>query len=54
MGVESTALCLLYGKGAKAIVCDTGDEEDEMYERWMKSQYKNISEHKACGLFCHR
>lgn len=33
-GVESTAMCLLYGKGAKAIVCDTGDEEPEMYERW--------------------
>lgn len=33
-GVESTTMCLLYGKGAKAIVCDTGDEEPEMYERW--------------------
>lgn len=33
-GVESSAMCLLYGKGAKAIVCDTGDEEPEMYERW--------------------
>ena len=33
-GVESTTMCLLYGKGATAIVCDTGDEEDEMYERW--------------------
>jgi len=33
-GVESTTMCLLYGKGAIAIVCDTGDEEPEMYERW--------------------
>lgn len=33
-GVESTTMCLLYGKGAKAIVCDTGDEEPEMYDRW--------------------
>jgi 3'-phosphoadenosine 5'-phosphosulfate sulfotransferase (PAPS reductase)/FAD synthetase len=33
-GVESTTMCLLYGKGATAIVCDTGDEEPEMYERW--------------------
>lgn len=33
-GVESTALCVLYGKGATALVADTGDEEDEMYARW--------------------
>jgi hypothetical protein len=33
-GVESSTMCLLYGKGATAIVCDTGDEEPEMYERW--------------------
>lgn len=33
-GVESTTMCLLYGKGAIAIVSDTGDEEPEMYERW--------------------
>ncbi|HYH13994.1 MAG TPA: hypothetical protein VD794_02170 [Flavisolibacter sp.] len=33
-GVESTTMCLLYGKGATAIVADTGDEEPEMYERW--------------------
>lgn len=33
-GVESTEMWRRYGKGAKAIVADTGDEEDEMYERW--------------------
>jgi len=32
-GVESTTMCILYGKGAKAIFCDTGDEHDELYER---------------------
>lgn len=32
-GVESTTMCLLYGKGATAIFSDTGDEESEMYER---------------------
>lgn len=33
-GVESTDLCLRYGKGAIALVSDTGDEEEEMYQRW--------------------
>jgi hypothetical protein len=32
-GVESTAMCLLYGKGATAIFCDTGSEHKEMYKR---------------------
>jgi 3'-phosphoadenosine 5'-phosphosulfate sulfotransferase (PAPS reductase)/FAD synthetase len=32
-GVESTTMCILYGKGAKAIWCDTGAEHSEMYER---------------------
>lgn len=32
-GVESTTMCILYGKGATAIWCDTGWEHDEMYER---------------------
>jgi 3'-phosphoadenosine 5'-phosphosulfate sulfotransferase (PAPS reductase)/FAD synthetase len=32
-GVESTAMCLLYGKGATAIFCDTGAEHEKMYER---------------------
>jgi len=32
-GVESTTMCMLYGKGAKAIWCDTGAEHEEMYKR---------------------
>lgn len=32
-GVESTTMCLLYGKGATALFCDTGAEHKEMYER---------------------
>lgn len=32
-GVESTTMCVLYGKGATAIWCDTGAEENEMYAR---------------------
>lgn len=32
-GVESTTMCILYGKGATAIWCDTGSEHDEMYQR---------------------
>ena len=32
-GVESTTMCILYGKGAKAIWCDTGWEHEEMYKR---------------------
>lgn len=32
-GVESTTMCILYGKGNKAIWCDTGAEHDEMYQR---------------------
>lgn len=32
-GVESSTLCLLYGKGATALFSDTGNEEPEMYER---------------------
>lgn len=32
-GVESTAMCVLFGKGAKAIWCDTGAEHKKMYER---------------------
>jgi 3'-phosphoadenosine 5'-phosphosulfate sulfotransferase (PAPS reductase)/FAD synthetase len=32
-GVESTTMCVLYGKGATAIWCDTGAEHKEMYKR---------------------
>lgn len=32
-GVESTTMCILYGKGATAIWCDTGAEHYEMYNR---------------------
>ena len=32
-GVESTAMCILYGKGNAAIWCDTGAEHKEMYQR---------------------
>lgn len=32
-GVESTTMCLLYGKGATAIWCDTGWEYEAMYQR---------------------
>lgn len=32
-GVESSTMCLLYGNGATAIFCDTGDEHRELYER---------------------
>jgi len=32
-GVESTTMCILYGKGATAIFSDTGSEHDELYER---------------------
>lgn len=32
-GVESTTMCILYGKGAVGIWCDTGAEHQEMYQR---------------------
>ena len=32
-GVESTTMCILYGKGATAIWCDAGWEHRAMYER---------------------
>lgn len=33
LGVESTTLCLLYGRGATAIFTDTGSEHQELYAR---------------------
>lgn len=35
-GVESTTMCILYGKGATAIWSDTGSEHRVMYERVAK------------------
>lgn len=32
-GVESTTMCILYGKGSTAIWADTGAEHDKMYDR---------------------
>jgi hypothetical protein len=32
-GVESTTMCVLYGKGATAVFADTGAEHAEMYRR---------------------
>ena len=32
-GVESTTMCVLFGKGTTAIWCDTGAEHDLMYQR---------------------
>lgn len=32
-GVESSTMCLIYGKVAKPIFADTGSEHEEMYER---------------------
>lgn len=32
-GVESTTMCILYGKGATAIWVDPGDEEQVLYDR---------------------
>ena len=39
-GVESTAMCLLYGGTAKAITADTGWEHPEMYERWQEVEIR--------------
>lgn len=43
-GVESTAMCVLYGKGAKAIFADTGAEHAKMYERlnYIESMLKEL------------
>ena len=43
-GVESTAMCVKYGKGATAVFCDTGSEHAYMYDRIDKveSQLKEL------------
>ena len=46
-GVESTTMCLLYGKGAKAIWFDTGAENKEMYERINYVEQKLKDYHKG-------
>ena len=45
-GVESTTMCLLYGKGATALFCDTGAEPEQMYERinYCEGRLKEIHE----------
>jgi hypothetical protein len=48
-GVESTAMCLLYGKGATAIFCDTGSEHRKMYERL--NYVENMLKAYHCGDF---
>jgi hypothetical protein len=39
-------MCLLYGKGATAIFCDTGDEHKELYERldFLENAFKEIND----------
>lgn len=37
-GVESTTMCILYGKGATAVFTDTGSEHAEMYRRIEKEK----------------
>ena len=39
-GVESTAMCLLYGGSAKAVTADTGWEHPEMYQRWQEVEIR--------------
>lgn len=46
-GVESTTMCILYGKGAKAIWADTGAEHDVMYERLLLIEEKLKKFHKG-------
>lgn len=46
-GVESTAMCLLYGKGATAVFTDTGSEHAEMYRRIDKVEKALIEIHSG-------
>jgi 3'-phosphoadenosine 5'-phosphosulfate sulfotransferase (PAPS reductase)/FAD synthetase len=43
-GVESTTMCILYGKGATALWVDTGAEHQELYERidYVEKRIKEI------------
>ena len=43
-GVESTTMCLLYGKGATAVFTDTGSEHAAMYAR-IDTMEKAITKH---------
>lgn len=43
-GVESTTMCLLYGKGATAVFTDTGSEHEYLYKRLEKVE-KFLMEH---------
>lgn len=46
-GVESTAMCILYGKGATAVFTDTGSEHKAMYERIDNVERKLIEMHEG-------
>ena len=46
-GVESTTMCVLYGKGATAIWVDTGAEHEEMYNRINEVEQRLIELHKG-------
>jgi len=46
-GVESTTMCILYGKGATAIWVDTGAEHKEMYNRINEVEQRLIELHKG-------
>lgn len=46
-GVESTAMCVLYGKGATAVFTDTGSEHAAMYQRIDYVEKRLIDIHKG-------
>lgn len=46
-GVESTTMCLLYGRGATAVFTDTGSEHAEMYKRIDKVEQFMTEYHKG-------
>jgi 3'-phosphoadenosine 5'-phosphosulfate sulfotransferase (PAPS reductase)/FAD synthetase len=66
LGVESTTMCLLYGRGATAIFTDTGSEHKELYERLQLVEAALVAYHNgdfsiqvikptttAKGIVCH-